>query len=84
MPETWLTPPDIARELGVGIDKVYAWIRSGELPACDFAQVRGGRQRLRIRPADFEDFLRSRQVRPPQPRLRQQKRVAESEAPEYV
>jgi excisionase family DNA binding protein len=44
-PSTYRTPPEIARRLGVGPEKVLAWIRSGELAAVNLATTRHGRPR---------------------------------------
>lgn len=37
----FLTPPEIAELLGVGHDKVLAFIRNGELKATDLSTARG-------------------------------------------
>jgi excisionase family DNA binding protein len=78
----WLTPPQVAAQLGVSLDVVYRWIGSGELRACDLAAHRGLRRRLRVHPDDLDAFLRRREVPPPQPRLPRRKRV--EEIPQYV
>ena len=62
-----LTPPQLARQMGVHVDKIYAWIRSGELRATNTAVKRGGRPRYRISREDAEDFQRRRQNSPPPP-----------------
>ena len=63
-----LTPPQLASEMGVHVDKVYAWIRSSELRATNTAIKPGGRGRYRIKRSDAEDFQRRRQNLPPPPR----------------
>ena len=62
-----LTPPQLAREMGIHVDKVYAWIRSGELLATNTAIELGRRGRYRIKRSDAEDFQRRRQNLPPPP-----------------
>jgi excisionase family DNA binding protein len=61
-----LTPPQLARRLGVSPDKILAWIRSGELRALNAATNRGGRPRWLIDEADVMTFetLRSAPSRP--------------------
>ncbi len=58
------TPPQIADRLGVSVDKVLAWIHSGELKAANLATHSGGRPRWRVDPADLEAFLERRAARP--------------------
>ena len=43
-----LTPPQVARRLGVNPDKVLSWIRSGELSAVNVTTKPGGRPKYRI------------------------------------
>ena len=45
-----LTPAQVAASRGIGVSKVYAWIRSGELEAIDLARTRTGRPRWRCLP----------------------------------
>ena len=61
-PRTHLSPPQIARWLGVGHEKVLRWIRSGELRAINLAAKRSGRPRYRVRVADLVAFENGRQV----------------------
>jgi hypothetical protein len=56
----WLTPPAIAKQLGVHAEKVIGWIRAQELRASNVAQKATGRPRWRINPADLELFLAAR------------------------
>lgn len=60
-----LTPPDVARHLGVDADKVRGWISRGELVAVNVATTLGGRPRWRIRTEDLEAFLLRRQSQSP-------------------
>jgi len=72
-----LTPPQAARILGVGADKIHLWIRSGELVAADLASPGSTRPRYRIHPDDLAAFEKSRTVRPvPQNRRRRQRAAA--------
>lgn len=66
-----LTPPEIARHLGVKADTVRAWITAGELRAFDVAvSKRAGKHRpsWRIRPVDLETFIAKRSTNPPPPK----------------
>ncbi len=69
-----ITPPRLARRWGIGVDKVFAWIRSGELRAVNAATNPSGRPRFLIDVADIEAFERQRQVQPPQPVRRLRRR----------
>ncbi len=69
-----LTSPQLAKEMGTDVDKVYAFIRSGELRATNTAIKLGGRARYRISRADAEDFQRRRQNLPPPPASPRRKR----------
>lgn len=60
--KSYLTPPQLAKLWGVSPEKVYAFIRSGELRAINLASRPGGRPRYAIDPADVAAFERSRQV----------------------
>lgn len=53
--ELYLTPPKIARQLGVTCEKVLNWIRSGQLRAVNLSS--GIRPRWKVRPDDLESFL---------------------------
>jgi excisionase family DNA binding protein len=51
--ETLYSPEDVARYLGVHVQTVRGWIRSGRLPARRLA----GQRALRIRESDVEAVL---------------------------
>ena len=69
-----LTPPQVARRLGVSADKVLSYIRNGELRAYDLATKRGGRPRYHIDPADLQAFLAARSATPaPKPQRRRRR-----------
>jgi excisionase family DNA binding protein len=74
-PSGMLTPPQVARQLGVSPDKIHAWIRKGELHATNVAAARGGRPRYRISENDLANFQKTRQnVKPtPKPPRRRKK-----------
>ena len=59
-----LTPPQLARRLGVGPDKVLQWIHSGELPAMNGAAKPNGRPRYLIDIEDLQAFENRRAVTP--------------------
>lgn len=61
-----MTPPMIARRLGVEPAKVIGWINSGELSAINIAKKRHGRPRWRIRDSAFETFISGRTKRLPE------------------
>ena len=62
-----LTPPQVARQIGVSPDKVYAWIHGGQLQAANTATRLGGRPRYRISQADLDAFMKTRGTVKPQP-----------------
>ncbi len=65
---TWLTPRQVAERLQVSVDKVYAWIRRGELEAVNVSAGRG-RPTWRVSEGALRRFLNSRRRRvPPPPR----------------
>jgi len=59
-----LTPPQVAKLLGVSSAKVILWIRQGELRALNLANRGCNRPRYSISPEALEAFERSRQVIP--------------------
>lgn len=56
---SYLTTTDVATRLGVSLDTVRRWLRSGELKGTPF-----GRAGYRIEEADFQAFLYQRQRHP--------------------
>jgi hypothetical protein len=73
-----LSPVAAARMLGVRDSKIIEWIRSGELKASNLAtSTKGERPRLKIRPADLEDFLLSRRIIPEMKITRRRRRADE-------
>lgn len=63
--QAFLSPPRVARRLGVSHSKILAWIASSELRAADFATVRGQRPRWRVAETDLTAFLARRTTSPP-------------------
>jgi hypothetical protein len=65
MKSRYLTPPAIAARYKVSVDKVHAWIRSGQLRASNLATKATGRPRYSVDERDLEAFITSRSVAPP-------------------
>lgn len=80
----WATPPQVAAQLGVDVNKILGFIRSGELVASNLAEKLGGRPRYKIDPAELADFLRRRQVQPKEEKQRRRRRVRLKSVPQYV
>jgi len=65
---TKTSPPRLARQWGIDVNKVLNWIRAGELRAIDASTRVGGRPRYLIDVADIAAFERRRTViQPPVP-----------------
>lgn len=60
----WLTPPQLAKQLGVQAEKVLGWIRSGELRAVNVAERASRRPRWRISAEAMEEIFRRREAVP--------------------
>lgn len=70
-----LTPPQVAKQLGVSPDKILAWIRKGELRATNAATSQGGRPRYKISEENLTKFQEMRQnVKPPAKPSRRRKK----------
>lgn len=67
---TKITPPELARRWGIGVDKVLGWIRRGELRAINVATTLGIRPRWLIDPADIAAFEERRAASPPPAKIR--------------
>jgi len=59
----FLTPPAVAKRLGVTPERVISWIRAGRLRAVNLSDG-PIRPRYRVAPDDLERFLTSREVSP--------------------
>lgn len=69
MADRFLTPPAIARKLGVKVERVRGWIVRGELDAINVSD--GHQPRYRVSPAALEAFMAGRSVSPsPAPKRR--------------
>lgn len=58
----FLTPEQVARQLGVTPDTVRQWIASRDLAACDVSQSGSKRPTWRIHQGDLEGFLARRKT----------------------
>jgi hypothetical protein len=76
VPREILTPPQVAKQLGVDPNTVIGWIRTSQLKG---ANVGSGDQRPRykIKRTDLDDFLESRQPEAPRKRQRRPKKPAD-------
>jgi len=75
--EDWLTPPQVAKMVGVKSDKVLYWIHSGQLQAVNLAQKEGGRPQYAVTPADLDIFKTRRSTRAaPKPRRARRESLA--------
>jgi excisionase family DNA binding protein len=69
-----LTPPEVAKLLRIGNNKVLSMIRSGELRAIDIATPGSKRPRFRINEADLHACEAGREVvAPPKPTPRKKR-----------
>ncbi|MFZ1933583.1 MAG: DNA-binding protein [Thermoguttaceae bacterium] len=71
--KTKLTPPELAKQWGIDVQKVLYWIKAGELRAINLATRRDGRPRYAIDQADIAIFEAARAVTPPAPRIRRRR-----------
>ena len=69
-----LTPPQVAKMLGVNTGKVLSWIRTGQLKAANVTKKPGGRPKYRILPVELQVLLARLQPTPPPVKTRQRKR----------
>jgi excisionase family DNA binding protein len=58
--EEWLSPQQIADELGMHINTIYRIIQSGQLPVYDLTVGRKGKTYYRIKRSDLEGWLEGR------------------------
>jgi excisionase family DNA binding protein len=70
----YLTPPEVAHQLHVKPSKVITWIRSGRLRAVDLSDG-PKRPRFRIKPADLDAFLATKEALPAPPVVRRRRRA---------
>ena len=60
--EQWLSPSQIAQELGMHINTIYRIIQSGQLPVYDLTVGRNGKTYYRIKRSDLEGWLEGRRM----------------------
>lgn len=82
--DTYMTPPAVARELNVGLDKVYLWIANGELKAVNLAAKRSGRARWKVSRQALAEFLASRESGPVVTRQRRRRFEAIPKDPNWI
>lgn len=58
--EEWLSPQQIADELGMHVNTIYRFIQAGQFPVYDLTVGRNGKTYYRIKRSDFEDWLDGR------------------------
>ena len=58
--DEWLSPTQIANELGMHINTIYRFIKSKQLPVYDLTVERNGKTYYRIKRSDFEGWLYDR------------------------
>jgi excisionase family DNA binding protein len=73
---TVLTPPQVAKQLGVDPATVIGWIRSKQLRASNVGKGEQ-RPRYRIQQSDLDAFLKTRQPEPPSPRKQRSQKSGE-------
>lgn len=71
MPET-LSPPEYASRLGVKVERIHAWIKSGELMAINVSDS-SRRPLWRISPEAIAAFEDARTAKPPAPKPRRKR-----------
>lgn len=59
-----ITPPTLAKQLGVKTEKIHTWIKAGELRAVNVATRPNGQPRWVIMPDALADFLTRRSAVP--------------------
>ncbi len=73
-PNRGMTPRETARFLRVRLDRVRAWIRSGELGAVNMAESRVGKPRFVILPHHLAAWEVARRAAQPAPKKRQRQK----------
>lgn len=61
----WLSPPQVAKMMGVKPDKILYWIHAGLLPAVNVAKKEGGRPQFAVTPAGLDIFSMRRTTQTP-------------------
>jgi hypothetical protein len=78
-----VSPPTLAKAWGLDVQKIIAWIRSGELRAINAARSPTGRARFLIDKRDIEAFEQARAVTPPAARPARRRRSAPAASKTY-
>ena len=63
--DDWLSPPQVAKMIGVKPDKILYWIHTGVMPAVNVAQKEDGRPQYAVTPAGLDIFTTRRSTRQP-------------------
>jgi excisionase family DNA binding protein len=74
-PRRYLSPAQVAEQLGIDVRRILGWIARGELRACNVgSRPDGGKPRWRIAQCDLDVFLlrRTASPTPTTPRRRRQ------------
>ncbi|HEV3022085.1 MAG TPA: helix-turn-helix domain-containing protein [Pirellulales bacterium] len=79
---SYVSPNELAAELGVSWSKVIGWIKSGELVAVNLAAQPGRRPQWRIARTDLELFL-ARRSATPTPRATRRRRKPAGEVIQF-
>ena len=58
----FLSPPTIARQLGVKAERVVGWIKAGQLRGFNLAEPGSRRPRYKVDPIDLQAFLNKKAV----------------------
>lgn len=78
------TVPQVAEMLGVGANKVLAWIHSGDIIATDLSQSQNSRPRWHIATAEVERFIASRRSVPAVKTAPKRRTKSRSDVVEFV
>lgn len=79
----YLTPRQVALAFGVRLEKVLAWIHSGELPALNLASETSKRPLWKVRPQDMDAF-EERRLLNSRPKQEAPKRARKSALPKGI
>jgi hypothetical protein len=78
----YLTPPQVAKQLGTDANRVLLWIRSGALKAFNLSE--GDRPRWKVSPEDLAAFLESKSNRANQEPPTRKRRIIPKPARQWV
>ena len=83
-PARFLSPPRVAKLLGVTPETVLGWIRSGELRGFNLAARTAKKPRFRVDRIDLEAFLAGRTVQSPPKACRRRTQYRPADYTEFV